>query len=735
MASSLSVVIDLKDLAPICAMDTCRSSGALAAIIAVSCFTAIVDGGRLSGQASPTPPSTPAISFNDSIGSYMVLQQQPARACVYGTLGAGGRGATIQVSGSGTPTYTVQANVTGSQWKACLQPTTAGGDVTITASCSGCTNSTPAKIVHATFGDVWYCGGQSNMALPLLHSFTRNASRDAILAGNYSNIRIHGMEGNMNPYQPWATLKQALSTAPTERSGTMDDAFTWSLGQGGRSAPCDPSTDSDCSAFMRFPAACYYFGESLSDAISGAGSDRISTTGDVPIGLINTAWGGSAIEQWLSNESLATCQYAGQSSSNQEWHDARVLPYVDMTIKGWTWYQGENDMHTIKGNAAAKAGYSCMMQTLIRQWRLLWSRTPQTTSPDAPFGIVTLASSGSEGANGLAMGAMRQAQTMGYGVLPNPSMPNTFLAQAYDLDDEWISMSGGGPCMDHGFNASDPAYHCCGANANASLCLPMWATRCTNMCRACNDTQEYMGGLHPRSKRPVGQRLARAAFNTVYGGTAAYTGPVLAGCTLSASTLTIAFNTSLLRGDRVALQPYATPNFTPYFHGFANPAFHSGSQLYVQTVASSFCTEYLSTNLTNSSSPVYCPTWAGGAGTGDTRPAPAGRFPSFGGSGMTPTSDPNQFNEGWINLPIAAGPTPTSITVDLKPLRGAVPTAVRYAWGLIDCCDLTDPDIYSVHGCIANCPIMSSSGLPANPFIAKITANKCTCVEPQVCDM
>ena len=38
-----------------------------------------------------------------------------------------------------------------------------------------------------------------------------------------------------------------------------------------------------------------------------------------------------------------------------------------------------------------------------------------------------LASSGSEG--GPNMGAMRYAQTANYGVLPNPSMPNTFVAQ------------------------------------------------------------------------------------------------------------------------------------------------------------------------------------------------------------------------------------------------------------------------------------------------------------------
>lgn len=42
---------------------------------------------------------------------------------------------------------------------------------------------------------------------------------------------------------------------------------------------------------------------------------------------------------------------------------------------------------------------------------------------------------GAEG--GPNMGAMRWAQTGNYGVLPNVVMPNTFLAQAYDLNDPW----------------------------------------------------------------------------------------------------------------------------------------------------------------------------------------------------------------------------------------------------------------------------------------------------------
>ena len=56
-----------------------------------------------------------------------------------------------------------------------------------------------------------------------------------------------------------------------------------------------------------------------------------------PIGLVHTAWGGSTIEQWLTNETIAKCQYASPSASNQEFHDTRVVPYLGMSLKGFLW--------------------------------------------------------------------------------------------------------------------------------------------------------------------------------------------------------------------------------------------------------------------------------------------------------------------------------------------------------------------------------------------------------------
>lgn len=59
--------------------------------------------------------------------------------------------------------------------------------------------------------------------------------------------------------------------------------------------------------------------------------------------------------------------------------------------------------------------------------------------------------------------------------------------------------------------------------------------------------------MHPRPKDLVGRRLAQAAFVTAYGGPGPASGPVLSGCRLEGSTLTLTFNATLLRGESVAV--------------------------------------------------------------------------------------------------------------------------------------------------------------------------------------
>lgn len=93
-----------------------------------------------------------------------------------------------------------------------------------------------------------------------------------------------------------------------------------------------------------------------------------------------------------------------------------------------------------------------------------------------------------------------------------------------------------------------------------------------------------------------------------------------------------------------------------------------GSYFDVQTVADAFCLEPQFNRTTNVH---YCPTWAGGTG----QPVNV------------------SLDGGWINLDIKLGADGQSVTADLSPLNGTMPTAVRYAWSIVNCCDLSDPDL------------------------------------------
>ena len=267
-------------------------------------------------------------------------------------------------------------------------------------------------------------------------------------------------------------------------------------------------------------------------------------------------------------------------------------------------------------------------------------------------------------------------------MLPGPlgsGMENTFFAQAYDLDDEW-GPNVGSPTAPVG---TPPCVKVCctwsmgkpgSGTYDAKMCANVTKATggpasCKNACAAASDTDSKMGGIHPRSKKPVGDRLGRAGYNVVYGGKQSYTGPTLGGCVLNGASLNIEFNSSLLRGDKVVLQKYTEASGTqkncgrhacPPGPASGGGGWTSGSYLDVQVEADDYCLETWPLNATcKSGQPKgtvcpgkYCPKWAGGAGV------------VAGNNGST-------LDLGWIRLNFTAG-TPTSIKVDLAPLGGKV---------------------------------------------------------------
>jgi hypothetical protein len=379
------------------------------------------------------------VSFSAGFSSDMVLQRAPAKAALYG-FGTGP--VSVHVAGTdGTAAaveYTVVAQPRADgAWKAFLAPHEAGGSYTIIASSGG----SSATLERVTMGDVYYCSGQSNMALSTYYTFSADTVRAEFAkeAGPYSALRLFqfgGMRFNttLASYTPrYATASQSVATDPLHGS--------WYNASQAVSVVTEPSTNradpsANKTAFDTFSATCLYFGVELIDAL---GADA-----KIPIGLIQSAVGGSTIEAWMSNESRAECTQrmvpkAGLGGGKGEFpfmqHQPGALfygyvaPFVNMSISGFLWYQGENNcgMENV-GNSAEGTGYGCELQTMVQQWRAIWSASPGTTAPLAPFGIATLAAGGSEGNDG-HMANMRWSQTANYGSWDNPKMPNTFGAQ------------------------------------------------------------------------------------------------------------------------------------------------------------------------------------------------------------------------------------------------------------------------------------------------------------------
>jgi hypothetical protein len=174
------------------------------------------------------------LNFSSVFSDNMVLQMQPAKAAVYGTLGSGatsGAEVTVSVSASGggggakavQQQYSVAAEVDAAAgtWKVFLKPHAAGGSYTVTARCTkGCTGSVQLEKVH--FGDVWYCFGQSNMALPFQYTYARNATIAKIKAGKLANVYVTGLKGNMNADQPWISLADAVVSSPASSATNSD---------------------------------------------------------------------------------------------------------------------------------------------------------------------------------------------------------------------------------------------------------------------------------------------------------------------------------------------------------------------------------------------------------------------------------------------------------------------------------------------------------------------------------
>jgi sialate O-acetylesterase len=293
--------------------------------MAVFNHSVIVVALLLSLIATPMHASVKLASF---FSDHMVLQRD-RKICIWGI---GDANASVEVSIASQRVSTVVA--TNGSWKVYLEPMVAGGPYILTASLGKNTNT----INDVLYGDIWLCSGQSNMQFPVKESA---ASEQESTPAHRPQLRL-------------CTVSKTWKAEPQSSADIM-----WQV--------CTPESARD------FSAVAYYFACQLLQDPALA---------NVPIGVIDSSFGGTTCEGWIPQTALAGFDPKILHNSMfgikpSMLYNAMIAPLGNTPIKGVVWYQGES-------NSAHPDTYPRLLSTLIAEWR------KQFNTPDLPFFIVQL---------------------------------------------------------------------------------------------------------------------------------------------------------------------------------------------------------------------------------------------------------------------------------------------------------------------------------------------------------
>lgn len=209
-------------------------------------------------------------------------------------------------------------------WETLVQTPKEEGPYTI--SFYGWENKLFKEVKDILMGEPWLCSGQSNMEY--CFKWRIDDLKDRTNLFDNKKIRIFHV-GNVS------------SKYPVERIEGK-----WEF--------CTPEVMDD------FSVVGFFFGKYLNQGLK-----------NVPVGLIGSYWGGTAIEPWIDDftfhhENLIekSKKLAGSwaPTANSSLFNAMINPIKNYTISGVVWYQGE-------ANSERYADYKDMFSGLIRGWR------------------------------------------------------------------------------------------------------------------------------------------------------------------------------------------------------------------------------------------------------------------------------------------------------------------------------------------------------------------------------
>ncbi len=274
------------------------------------------------------------LSISNALQSHMVIQQNKA----FSVWGRSIPGQQVTVKADWTPAASAIVQADSSFVVIIPVPHANANDFTAhRLNVSTAANS--IDLDDLLIGDVWFCSGQSNMQFSLKED--KNSATELPKA-TYPNIRLLRADLNF--------------------SATPIDQFK------GRWEACTPATAKD------FSAVGYSFGREL------------YTTLNIPIGLIWSGIGASAAQAFVPQDVLAADTmlnriylqpYLNSEKSKEKidggfsfekvtrpflLYNAMINPFTHLSIKGFTWYQGES-------NRTERASYTRLTQAMISAWR------------------------------------------------------------------------------------------------------------------------------------------------------------------------------------------------------------------------------------------------------------------------------------------------------------------------------------------------------------------------------
>ncbi|RUS78410.1 hypothetical protein EGW08_013824 [Elysia chlorotica] len=348
----------------------------------------------------PSPQEPVAFAFAKHFQDEMVLQRAPQSANIYGFSPSIGEKLVMMVSHSMKndryeTTVEQGPNPGVGVWLFTLDPMQAATVVSVRVE----GENGVLTLSDVIFGDVWVCSGQSNMAFTV--NMMLRAEEELADAHNYPNIRI---------------FAAALETSDTPLDDLKDVMESWSK-------PSNASLGGNPwgQPWNFFSAVCWLYGKNIHKALG------------IPIGLVDTNWGGTPVEAWSSPDALDKCNVTSNAirgpQANSVLWNAMVHPFLGMTIYGAIWYQGErNARHPLVDR------YACTFPAMIDDWRSKFHSVSKGQTNDTfPFGFVQLATNSPDPSKSFGFPDIRWHQTADYGYVPNERMQNVFMAVAMDL--------------------------------------------------------------------------------------------------------------------------------------------------------------------------------------------------------------------------------------------------------------------------------------------------------------